>query len=52
MLIVKYYRKQANMNEIRCFKNINELNIWLLAMKELEEEYYITRIDYKDMRDH
>lgn len=48
MVIVQYYRKETDVNDARCFRNIDELNDWLLIMKELGEEYYITHIDYED----
>lgn len=45
MIIVSYYRKKADVYDVRCFTNISELNNWLVTMKELDDEYYITHIE-------
>lgn len=45
MLKVKYYRKEANIEDFRIFNSIEELNQWLSMMMELGEEYYVKEIE-------
>lgn len=45
MIRVYYYRKITDINDVRLFKDLDELNRWLSDMYELEDEYYITKIE-------
>lgn len=49
MIQVKYYRKQADIHDVRYFQDVDEFNNWLRLMVELEDEYYyITHIEFED----
>lgn len=48
MIKVEFYRKEADFHDFRRFRRIDELNSWLKLMKELEDEYYITNIEFED----
>lgn len=45
MIRVYYDRKIAGIKDIRFFKDIKELNQWLSRMYELDEKYYIIKIE-------
>lgn len=42
--MITVYYERAGVEDIRCFKDLEELNDWLKRMKKLNEVYFITKI--------
>lgn len=45
MIRIFYYREDADVNDMRTFNNMKELNEWLSDMHSLKENYCITYIE-------